>query len=98
MTLINISRLKKVAIQGDYGNKTDAGYADPGYQSDKKPRYPLKESGIYNEKHIRSAWNYINHDKNAAKYNSSDLKKIKNNIINAWKEKIDKNGPPSVAK
>lgn len=81
--------------EGEYGSKADAGYADPGLQEDKKPRYPLKEGGEWNEDHIRAAWNYINKEKNAALYSADDLKKIKDKIIAAWKEAIDPEGPPA---
>jgi hypothetical protein len=67
-----------------------ADYADPGYQSDGKRRYPID-----NEWHIRAAWSYINEPKNAAPYTGDQLKRIKNKIIAAWKEKIDPDGPPS---
>jgi len=60
-----------------YGNVT---YADPGYQSDKKKRYPLD-----NEKHIKAAWGYINQAKNAAKYTASQLSSIKSKIKAAMK-------------
>jgi hypothetical protein len=83
--------------EGDYGAKADAGYADPGLQKDKKPRYPLKINGELNEKRIRAAWNYINKEKNAAAYADADLKKVKDAIVSAWREKIDKAGPPSAA-
>lgn len=81
--------------EGDYGTHEDAGYADPGYQEDKKPRYPLKDGGSYSEKRVRAAWNYINKPKNAEKYSSDQVKEIKDKIIAAWKEAIDKDGPPS---
>jgi hypothetical protein len=55
-----------------YGDVT---YADPGYQSDGKKRYPLDSSD-----HVRSAWSYINQAKNAAKYSSAQLKRIKGRI------------------
>lgn len=71
----------------------DVAYADPGYQSDKKKRYPIDTS-----EHIHAAWNYINKKKNAGKYSADDLGKIKAKIIAAWKEKIDKDGPPSAEK
>lgn len=73
-----------------YGNVE---YADPGYQSDGKKRYPIDTAD-----HIRSAWNYINKAKNAGKYTSGQLKKIKSRIIAAWKKKIDSAGPPSAKK
>jgi hypothetical protein len=75
--------------EGDYG---DVEYADPGYQKDKKKRYPVDT-----EDHIRAAWSYINKKKNAAQYSSDDLDKVKAKIIAAWKDKIDKDGPPSAA-
>jgi hypothetical protein len=67
-----------------------ADYADPGYQSDGKRRYPIET-----ERHIRAAWSYINEPKNAALYTGDQLKRIKDKIIAAWKEKIDPDGPPS---
>jgi hypothetical protein len=60
-----------------YGNVT---YADPGYQKDKKKRYPLN-----NEKRVRAAWSYINMPKNAKKYSSSQLASIKSKIRSAAK-------------
>jgi hypothetical protein len=60
-----------------YGNVT---YADPGYQSDGKKRYPLDT-----ETHIRAAWSYINMPKNAKKYSSSQLAAIKARIRAAMK-------------
>ena len=81
----------KQACEGDkpYG---DVEYADPGYQDDKKRRYPIDT-----EKHIRAAWSYINKPKNGGKYSADELKRIKNKIIAAWKDKIDPEGPPSAA-
>lgn len=60
-----------------YGDVT---YADPGYQSDGKKRYPLDS-----EKHIRAAWSYINMPKNASKYSSSQVSTIKGRIRAAMK-------------
>ncbi|MCL4504108.1 MAG: hypothetical protein M1438_19975 [Deltaproteobacteria bacterium] len=85
------------AAAGDYGDKKDAGYADPGLQKDKKPRYPLKINGELSEKRIRAAWNYINKQKNADKYAADDLAKVKDKITAAWKEAIDQDGPPSAS-
>lgn len=76
--------------KGDYG---DVKYADPGYQTDKKPRYPLDTPA-----HIRAAWSYINQSKNAALYSDGDLAKVKAAIIAAWKDKINASGPPSAEK
>ena len=68
----------------------DVQYADPGYQSDKKKRYPIDT-----EEHIRAAWNYIHKGGNSGKYSSDQVSKIKARIVSAWKRKIDKAGPPS---
>lgn len=55
-----------------YGNVT---YADPGYQKDKKKRYPLDS-----EAHARAAWSYINVAKNADAYSATQLASIKSKI------------------
>ena len=70
-----------------YGDVT---YADPGYQSDKKKRYPIDT-----EAHIRAAWNYIHKGGNSGKYSSSEVASMKKKIVSAWKKKIDPAGPPS---
>lgn len=63
-------------------------YADP-----KNKKYPLDTA-----KHIRAAWSYIHMPKNAAKYSSEDADAIKAKIVSAWKEKVDKAGPPAAEK
>lgn len=78
----DISEADKKRAEEKYGN---VAYAD-----EKNKKYPIDT-----EEHIRAAWNYINKEKNAAKYSEEDLKTIKSKIIAAWKEKIDKDGPPS---
>ncbi len=60
-----------------YGDVT---YADTGFQSDGKKRYPLDT-----ESHIRSAWSYVNMPKNAAKYKAADLQTVKARIKGAMK-------------
>ena len=65
-------------------------YADPGYQADGKKRYPVDT-----ERHIRAAWNFINRPSNARRYAAAQFDEIRARIIAAWKEKIDKDGPPS---
>jgi hypothetical protein len=67
----------------------DVEYADPGYQSDGKKRYPIDT-----DEHIRAAWNYIHKKKNVAKYDADQVKSIKVRISAAWRKKIDKAGPP----
>jgi hypothetical protein len=82
--------LMKDAATKPYGDVT---YADPGYQEDKKKRYPVN-----NETRIRAAWNYIHQAGNAAKYTGDQVSSIKSRIVSAWKSKIDKDGPPSAEK
>lgn len=53
----------------------DVEYADPGYQSDKVKRYPVDT-----EEHAKAAWAYISQEKNASKYSSDDLAKVKAKI------------------
>jgi len=72
--------------EGDYGSHADAGYADPGYQEDGKPRYPLKENGRLSEKRIRAAWSYINKGDNRVPYSEAELSKIEAKIRAAAKE------------
>lgn len=56
-------------------------YADPGWQKDKKPRYPLNSKA-----RALSAWGYINKQVNADKYTGTQLKKIKSKIQAALKK------------
>lgn len=89
-----INELDRVTKASDtskpYG---DVKYADPGYQSDGKARYPIDT-----EAHIRAAWNYINKEADASKYTAQQLSAIKRRIVAAWKDKIDPAGPPSAQK
>lgn len=68
-------------------------YADPGYQPDGKKRYPIDTQA-----HVRAAWTFINRNRNADKYTPDQLAKVKARIVAAWKEMIDKAGPPSADK
>jgi phage head maturation protease len=67
-------------------------YADPGYQPDGKPRYPLDSA-----RHIRAAWAYIHQAHNARPYTPAQLARIKSRIVAAWRAEIDPHGPPSAA-
>ena len=58
----------------EYGDVT---FADP---TNKK--YPLDTA-----QHVRSAWSYINHQDNAAKYDPDEVRTIKNRIKRAAHEK-----------
>lgn len=60
-----------------YGDVT---YADPGYQSDHKKRYPIDT-----EAHARAAWSYINQSSNARQYSAEQVKAIKGRIKAALK-------------
>ncbi|HEX4078572.1 MAG TPA: DUF6582 domain-containing protein [Rhizomicrobium sp.] len=75
---------------GDHGDYGDVAYADPGYQEDGKPRYPIDT-----EKHVRAAWSYINKQHNQSMYTAGQVAQIKSRIIAAWKRKIEPDGPPS---
>jgi phage head maturation protease len=59
----------------------DVDYADPGYQSDGKKRYPLDT-----EAHCRAAWSYINQADNAGAYTADQLAHIKGRIKAAAKK------------
>lgn len=59
----------------------DVAYADPGYQTDGKKRYPIDT-----EKHARAAWSYINQAGNSGAYQPEQLTKIKAKIQNAMKK------------
>lgn len=67
--------------------------AATGFADTTNKKYPIDTAP-----HIRAAWRYISQPKNADKYAADDLKTIKANIVAAWKDKIDKDGPPSTAK
>lgn len=58
----------------------DVKYADPGYQSDGKKRYPIDT-----EAHCRAALSYINHPSNGKKYSAEHLAAIKARIHAACK-------------
>jgi HK97 family phage prohead protease len=59
----------------------DVQYADPGYQPDKKKRYPIDTA-----EHVRAAWSYINKAHNAMVYSASQLADIKGRIMAAAKK------------
>jgi HK97 family phage major capsid protein/HK97 family phage prohead protease len=61
-----------------YGDVT---YADPGYQKDKKKRYPLDT-----KEHVKAAWSYINMPKNQSAYTSAQVSSIKSKIRAAAKK------------
>ncbi|ELP67670.1 hypothetical protein STRTUCAR8_08554 [Streptomyces turgidiscabies Car8] len=58
----------------------DGPYADPGYQADKKKRYPIDTKA-----RAKSAWSYVNQADNARAYTAAQLKRIKQRITKALK-------------
>ncbi len=66
------------ATKAPYG---DVKYADPGYKSDKKKRYPLDTA-----ERAKAAWAYINVAANQKGYTSTQLSRVKSRIKNAAKK------------
>ena len=54
----------------------DVTFADPVNN-----KYPLENAG-----HVRSAWRYINQERNAAKYDKDEVRLIKGRIMTAAKK------------
>lgn len=73
---VQLAMTQFAAIPEPYG---DVKYADPGYRGEKK--YPIDT-----EKHIRSAWGYINQPDNAGFYTPDQLAQIKQRIVAAAKK------------
>ena len=44
--------------------------------------------------HIRAAWSYFHMPRDYEKYSVEDRKIITNKIVEAWKKKISREGPP----
>lgn len=65
---------------GQAAHTAAARFADPGYQPDGRKRYALDTA-----KEVRAALSYIGMPKNAAKYSSGDLAKVKAAIYRAAK-------------
>lgn len=59
-------------------------FADP-----EGKKYPLR-----NDEEIRAAWDYIHVKKDGDEYSPEQRKQIEDRIVAAWKDKIDKSGPP----
>ena len=82
-----------LSSKADTPKAGESKYGDVEFADEKNKKYPIDT-----EAHIRSAWSYINKEKNADKYDTKALAAIKAKIIAAWKAKIDKDGPPSAEK
>lgn len=67
-------------------------YGDVTFADETNKKYPLDTA-----EHVRAAWDYIHKGKDARKYSPSEVKEMEAKIVSAWKEKINKSGPPSVA-
>jgi hypothetical protein len=76
--LCTTCQVTEAANKTPYGDVT---YADPGYQSDKKKRYPIDTKA-----HTKAAWSYINKAGNEKPYTSAQLKRIKQRIKAAAKK------------
>lgn len=98
-TLMGVARLDVggviAIVEGHLAKAEKPGevkYGAVKFADTKNKKYPIET-----EDHIRAAWSYVNKAKNADKYSADELKVVKDNIIAAWKSKIDKDGPPSAA-
>ncbi len=56
-------------------------YGDVEFADEVNNKYPIDTP-----EHVRAAWNYINHQDNAAKYESDEVEKIKGRIKRAAKK------------
>ena len=56
-------------------------YGDVEFADSVNNKYPVDTP-----EHVRSAWSYINHKDNAAKYDADEVKKIKKRIRRAAKK------------
>lgn len=66
-------------------------YGDVEFADEINKKYPVDT-----EEHIRAAWSYIHMKRDSDKYSPKDLKTIEKRIINAWKKKINPDGPPEL--
>jgi hypothetical protein len=56
-------------------------YGDVTFADETNKKYPIDSA-----EHVRAAWNYINHQDNAAKYDADEVKTIKRRIKRAAKK------------
>ena len=70
---------EKIARRKDVNpERGEKQYGDVKFADTTNNKYPIDT-----EKHIRAAWNYINHKDNAAKYEAAEVKRIKGRIKRA---------------
>lgn len=72
---------KEISEKVEDGPYGDVNYADPGWQEDGKPRYPLNT-----KEHVRAAARYFGMPKNKEKYSVDHQEQIENAIKKAEKE------------
>jgi Family of unknown function (DUF6582) len=82
-TCVTCARLAEGGNAPGDGSKPygDVQYADPGYQADKKKRYPVDTKA-----HVKAALAYLAQKTNAAKYTAAQLKRVKSRIMAAAKK------------
>ncbi len=56
-------------------------YGDVKFADETNKKYPIDTP-----QHVRSAWSYINHEDNAAKYDKDEVETIKDRIMKAAKK------------
>ncbi len=69
---------RRVDVNPDRGEKE---YGDVEFADPVNKKYPIDT-----KEHVRSAWSYINHKDNAAKYDADEVKLIKDRIRRAAKK------------
>lgn len=62
-------------------NEGEEKYGDVEFADATNKKYPVDTPA-----HVRAAWNYINHQDNAAKYDAGEVETIKNKIKRAAKK------------
>ena len=72
-----------------YKNRGLHEYGDVEFADNVNKKYPIDTP-----EHIRAAWNYFHMPRDYEKYSVEDRKIIINKIVEAWKKKISKEGPP----
>lgn len=77
-----MSKATKIDRREDTNPKTgEHKYGDVEFADPTNKKYPIDTP-----EHVRTAWNYINHKDNAAKYDADEVKTIKQRIKRAAKK------------
>lgn len=72
-----------------YPNEGLHKYGNVKFADEVNKKYPIDTP-----EHIRAAWSYIHMPRNYNEYTAEDARTIEDRIIQAWKEKINPDGPP----